>query len=316
MERVEPVHGLDRCRPLGEGSAGGIHGGPKPTIRLRDPDGKLVRETLLTSRSTLSHRWTEWTVDVPPVGRGKLWGLQVRPIHAKVSEVWLRVDGVPPVIADSPASHFIPDRIPEVVRSTPKPRPEGVTAPVRIIPAGKEFTVPRGNKVGDRLYEHVNLDEGTIKFWMRADWDAAEMTRYNSSPSFTPHQDIVRLGQLFARRCYFGWRGQMGKGVLPSHVVPSLGDWHHVALTWDLDAMHRNDLFCMFVNGKPQGTLWNSPPEPGEDWTADTFRIRATSGPVHIAALRISKVSRHKEIAKGEFCPLADANTLYFDRGD
>ena len=285
-----------------------------PTAKLLDPTGRVVREAKLERANAPDVPWTTWREPVPTEARGKLWRFQVRPLHAKVTEVRLRIDGVPPLVSTTAKAFFLPERVPEIARPEPLPSPPGVTTPVRTIPAGEELRVPRGKQNGANRFVRLNGLAGTIELWMRPDWDPDETMYYASMGRFMPANDFLRCGELLARRTHPGIRLALDRAVIMSNMVLRPGVWHHLAVTWDFGAEKREHSFCFFVDGVRLGDLWKSLPDDGHDWSGEGVRIRSTTGPIHVTGLRISALSRHDELQKGLLSPPPDEDTLYYDQ--
>jgi len=289
--------------------------GVVPSAALLDPAGKIVKEAELDFRSSADVPWTTWKVPAPAETRGRLWSFKVRPLHAKVQEVRLRIDGVPPVVSTSPGAYFVPSPIPTVRRAELLPTPPGVKTHVRTIAATQAFGVPRGEKIGEDRYERLSVRQGTIEFWMRPDWDPDETMLYATAPRLLPARDFVQCGKLLARRTHAGVRTALASAVLATNMLLRPGVWHHIGITWDFGAEKRDRTFCFLVDGVPVGRLWGPLPKEG-DWTGPAVQIRSTTGPMHITGLRISAVSRHRELEEGRLSPPPDEHTLYYDAGE
>jgi hypothetical protein len=288
----------------------------KPEVTLFDSKGRRVESKTMEPVHGKSQPWTVWDAAAPPETRGGLWKLQVRPLSANVEEVKVRVDGVPPVVSVTPRAFFVPEPMPAVRFPEPRDRPEGVAGPVRTIPAGKEHRISRGPRSGEGRYERVHLRQGTIEFWMRPDWPRDDLMSYETTAGVVSAKDFLRFGKLQARRTRFGVRAALHEGVLMTNFFLASGVWRHIAVTWDLDTEARARRFAFHVDGVPMGRLWKDVPGEGFDWTGEALRLRATTGPIRIAGLRISAKSRFDDLKQGVLSPPPDEHTLYYDAGD
>jgi len=273
------------------------------TAALLDPEGHVVKEATRKFGSMPPSKWTAWKVPVPKAHRGRLWRLRLRPQVAEIQEVLLRIDGVPPVVSATPESFFVPERIPETVQAAPRPAPLGVTTPIRTIAAGKTFVIPRGKKTGEKRYEHLNAEEGTIEFWIRPDSSAEDLV----DATFL-HCGALRL----FRRSQLGTYVTLAKASYQSAILLRPGAWHHVAVIWQLGPARRRPALRLLVDGVQFGKVAFGSLEDAGDWTGPNIEI-GSNAPLHVTGLRIADVSRSGELHKGVFSPPPDEHTLYYE---
>ena len=272
-------------------------------ISLIDPAGGVVKTLKRRYTGTAQGDWTTWQVPVPEAHRGKLWRFQVRPQVPQVQEVLLRIEGVPPVVSVAPESYFVPERIPEIKTATPRPAPEGVTTPIRTIAAGERLAIARGKKLGDKRYEHMNAEVGTIEFWLRPDWLQEDLL----------DSHFLRCGQLRVfRRSQLGTYIGLADATYQSAFLLRPGVWHHIAVVWELGPGQAKRALALLIDGVPLGKVAFGSLEPVADWTGPNLEIGANAV-LHVTGLRISDTSRFKELQQGVLSPSPDDHTLYYE---
>ena len=273
----------------------------KISLELEAPDGRIVRQHPDRAMDPWKPPWLEWQVPVPAEARGGLWRFRQAPPASAV----LRIEGASPLVSLTPDAHFSPAAVPARLSAPTSDMPPGWDGAMFTIEADKRLTVPRGEKTEDGGYEHINPQEGTIEFWMRAD------TSDDTMVGFT----YLRFGSLHLwRRTQVGTYLNLGKGFLQSGFVFRPRAWYHVALTWHLGNDKQTPVMRLLVNGVPTKARMQTalPPDTG-DWTGPVLQIGG-SDPMRIAGLRIASVRRDNELQHGIQSPPPDANTLYWQK--
>ena len=255
-------------------------------VRIFAPDGKEAAtwEKDLGSSPLVDHATIEW--DVPKEQDGQCWSLCVTPGGKKVERVYLKFDG-PAYVAPSPATFFIP-RV-EPPREGRGQAPEGPTPPPGkrlALGPGHALLISRGRELGEGRYERLSAKEGTIEFWLKADWDPHDLR----------DRGLLSCGGLRAYR-----RGAIGTYVLlvkpmrQSGFVLSPKRWHHVAIVWTMEAEKTGIPDArLFVDGVAFGQFnWAAQGDLG-DWTAPDIRLGSERA-IEVDDVRISGTARYSD---------------------
>ena len=275
----------------------------KISLELENPQGQIVREFPHRTMDPWKPPWLTWQVPVPAEAQNGLWRFRQAPPASTV----LRIDGASPLVSLTPDACFLPARVPSRLHPETTDAPAGWGHGVATIEAGKRLSIPRGEPTGDSTYEHVNVHQGTVEFWMRAD------TSDDTMEGFT----YLRFGSLHLwRRTQVGTYLNLGKGFLQSGFLFRPRAWYHVALTWHLGDETREPVLSLLVNGVP--VIWRMqtrlPADTG-DWTGEALQLGGTD-PMRITGLRISAVQRDEELQRGVLSPPPDAQTLYWQHAE
>ena len=271
----------------------------KVSLELRDSAGKLLREDADTERARWRTSWLEWTVPVPAGEQGRLWSFRQSPPLSAI----LRIDGIGPLVHPTADAVFAPDTIPPPDIGSPPPAPPRWPHKIFHIESGKTMTVPRGEKTGEGLYEHIHVQRGTIEFWLRTDTNDASMDNLT----------FFGFGQMrLWRRTQTGTYLNLGKGMLQSGFLIRPEAWYHLAMTWDFGDDENKPMMELYINGIPMMSIMQTqlPADLG-DWTGETLSL-GTAAPMHISGLRISSIVRDEELQEGLLSPPPDSHTLYW----
>lgn len=263
------------------------------TASLLDSAGKERQRQELVFTSSPQGDWVTWSVDLEPAERGKLWRLQVLPPTMQVDQVYLKFDGVQPVIWASEESVFSPDAAalqPRPAAVAALPYPEAGSAQ-RIEP-GKPLVIPKDGK--------LNAQQGTIEFWFRPEWTWGDIS----------DRAILTCGQLrLHRRSNLGTYLVLG-GSRQSGFVTVRGQWTHLALTWDAGAEGRPPKTQLYINGvDTTGSLLSAANAPLGDWTGPEIKIGGDVA-CTIDDLRISDTVRYSKDFQKPAALTQDAHTL------
>ena len=263
----------------------------KEKVSVFDDKGDLARE------ENQGGSLLELEVKVPPESAGRVWSIMFSGTAGKL----LRIKGVDMVSAKRDAI-FLPAKVPPPSPSLSLPYPAGFAGKIVSLPAGKSYSVPRGEKTGEHAYSHVNVKQGTIEFWMRL--DANEENLFSLT--------LLRFGDM---RIYHRGLGgiylNMGKGFLQSGFIFRPGKWYHVAVAWDMGPGNTETYLNLFVDGVSMlGTVMSPLPADTGDWTAGKLVIGGGQA-FSMGGLRISSVNRSEDLQKGILSPAPDKNTLY-----
>ncbi|MBT3380645.1 MAG: hypothetical protein HN742_39775 [Lentisphaerae bacterium] len=268
-------------------------------VSVLDSQGEIVVSERHKIGSSPLGAWVTKELPVPEHERGKLWCIRVRPPGGDNQEMLLRVEGTVPVASTRPDAFFTPESLPVVRAPVPAAAPPTVTEPVRVVPAGETFRIPRGKRVEGTRYEGVDETRGTLEFWLRPDWDPDDITDGN----------ILTWGQMrLYRRSQVGTYLKLGAAYLQSGYWLKPGVWNHVAVVWDFEAERDKAWICIngTVFGKPYGG------RRGEltNWTSDELTIGGNAA-FHITGLRIWDHDRRAQLGKGLLSSPPDQHSLY-----
>ena len=271
------------------------------SVRLFDPEGNVVKQAENKLGSMPDSDWSVWSVPVPATARDGLWRVSFAPVNPNVQEVLLRIDGAEPLVSVTPKAFFVPESLPPPPRPPPPVSPPSHSGPVRRVPAGKTWRIPCGEEQGDGGFERVHPDQGTIEFWLRADWD----------PDDIVDGDILRCGELRLHR-----RSQIGtyitcKGVsYQAGLVLQPGTWHHLAVAWDFTGAADKRVLRLFVDGVHFGKVAFGSLANMEAWIGESIEIGSLV-PLHVCGFQTSAISRHARLAEGALSPVPDEHTLF-----
>lgn len=275
----------------------------KVDLGLRDSAGKLLREDTDTQRERWRTSWLEWTVPVPAEEQGRVWSFRQSPPLSAI----LRIDGITPLVHPTADAVFTVDAVPAADTGTPPPCPPEWSRQVVRVEGGKTMAVPRGEKTGEGVYEHVHVHRGTIECWMRVDTDDAGMDNL----------DFLRFGAMrLWRRTQTGTYLNLGKAMIQSGFLIRPRAWYHLAMTWDFGDAEQKPTMEVYINGLPMMSLVQTPltADVG-DWTGESLSL-GTTFPMHVSGLRISAAVRDKELREGLLSPPPDENTLYWQHDE
>lgn len=123
--------------------------------------------------------------------------------------------------------------------------------------------IPFGTRSENRIFDHLDVKEGTIEFWLRPHWDALNNRRFKS-PDVRPfffwgRQQYENSISIYSwnkfPNIYFALCGKnhkQGTSVF-YYDTPERGwrknIWHHIAACWKRD--EENTRMTLFVDGMP-----------------------------------------------------------------
>ncbi len=190
--------------------------------------------------------------------------------------------GIPPVLAQHDADrYFVPRVVQEEMPAREASANEttfhggdyvnGIAGKALVISGKRDLKIPRGKKLGDGVYEHIDYREGTLEFWFQprqsTGMGAENSERYFITGGFWPitlkryagDDEDPRAGNVFrfdalstskpppsAKPAPYPYPPQQLLNVSP--VVQSR--WHHLAVSWATDPK-RGWISEFYIDGKP-----------------------------------------------------------------
>ncbi|MGI5816935.1 MAG: hypothetical protein ACOX9R_02440 [Armatimonadota bacterium] len=276
-------------------------------VTVRNAEGEEVATAEWSVGSECRHDWERLELRAGGPAEDEVWSISFLAPMA----TFLRFEGVPPYVAASGDTLFVPDRDIEV---PPIPQPDG-DAPSRVASplagGGEALALPPN--VGLALASPdgaplLNEREGTIELWVRD-------TR---QPTDLRNRSIVRCGELHLyRRINLGTYIYMGPGHQTGMVLPP-GRWAHLAATWRPSRTDEGKTeVALFIDGVRVETSYNRHLEPAAGWGGTELLLPAQPAGLYVDELRVSDVARYEgsfERPEAPFEP--DANTLILSRFD
>ena len=190
--------------------------------------------------------------------------------------------GIPPVLAQHDAGrYFVPrviqEEMPAREATASKVAPkagdyvDGIAGKALLLSGKHDLKIPRGNKLGERVYEHIDYSEGTLEFWFQPRQSTGMGTenseKYFIAGGFWPitlkryagDDEDSRAGNVFrfdatcsikappsAKPAPYPYPPQQLLNVSP--VVQSR--WHHLAVSWTTDPK-RGWISEFYIDGQP-----------------------------------------------------------------
>lgn len=237
-------------------------------------------------------------ITVDPGEDGKIWSLlphqQVGPFY-----FYLNMTGIPPFLAVGDARHYFQPQGPAVVQPAAESKQE---TPLREGGGfcagrfGQAFDPKSGLTIGmadaesSRKIADLDLSRGTVEFWFRPSgnrmlWDMlVTLKKENSADAalWLDYRDQYREFHV------------LDSGGLIRQLMP--GQWHHIALSYDLHAKEIN----LFLNGAGERFKTGlSPADFQGAFSLIDFLKRKDGKPSNLKGciddIRISKVQRYKD---------------------
>ncbi len=269
-----------------------------------DPAGAPQHEEEVVFAAEPQTDYLTWEFVPAAEQRGKLWRLSVSPADPSIEQIYLRFQGVPPIVWTSPDAFFMPPEAASAVQPAPTPPAEpypGAGTSRRVMPDAP-LPIERGAPVAAG-YETLNPQHGTLEFWLRPEW----------APDDIADATIATCGKLrLYRRSRIGTYLHLG-GINQSGFVLEPGHWYHIALTWEAGAEGREPQTQLFIDGVKTGRMLSAAREPLGDWSAEQFTIGGRV-PITIDDVRISSTVRYPDDFDPPGALEPDADTLYLER--